>query len=459
MTIVNAGVYYGYSAAFTPNSGQQDAFITVELTDVRKHSSQYYAKMIRERMQKEFSGIEVSFQLGGLLSSSLNSGLPAPIDIQVGGPSLERAHDLAQTLVEIVKKVQGAVDVRLRQRLDAPQMMLEIDRRKASDLGLTADLVVKNVVSAVSNSSSYSPAVWVDPKTGIDYSFGVQYRRDEIQNFDDVLKIPIVSPDQERSVPLRMVASTRIQHNGPTEINHKNLQPVVDIFVDSQGRDIGSVASDVKAILETVTNQWPKDYWYDVRGEITEMRRSLQSLTFGLVLAALFVYLVLVTQFRSFLYPAIIMTTVPMGLVGVVIVMTVWPTYFSIQSAIGCIFVVGVAVSHGVLLLESMLEFYHQSGSLHESIIRGAYTRFRPITMTSLASIFALIPMACGMGLGSEANVPLGRAVIGGQVLSTLLNFFVVPCLFYVLQSRRERRQAMHNSSAANSTATESQAA
>jgi multidrug efflux pump subunit AcrB len=162
----------------------------------------------------------------------------------------------------------------------------------------------------------------------------------------------------------------------------------------------------------------------------------------GFVLAAILVYLILVMQFRSFSLPAIIMTTVPMGMVGVVTLMALWPTYFSIQAAIGCIFVIGVAVSHGVLLVEYILECSRHEPSLDKAIIQGAMARLRPITMTSLASILGLLPMAFGMGHGAEANIPLGRAVIGGQVLSTLLNFFLVPALFRVVYGRKEKKIA-----------------
>jgi multidrug efflux pump subunit AcrB len=150
--------------------------------------------------------------------------------------------------------------------------------------------------------------------------------------------------------------------------------------------------------------------------------------------------MILVVQFRSFLLPAIIMTTVPMGMVGVIVIMALWPTYFSIQAAIGCIFVIGVAVSHGVLLVEYILERTHIDATLDEAIIQGAKARLRPIAMTSLASILGLVPMAFGFGHGAEANIPLGRAVIGGQILSTLLNFFLVPAIFREFYGRIKGR-------------------
>ncbi len=427
MIITNAGVYYGYSAAFTPNSGTQDATFNVELTEDRKHTSQYYAKIIRERLPKEIPEGEFGIELGGLLTSALNGGLVSPIDVQFTGPGHEDTYKVAENYLPEIKKVRGAVDVRIQQKFDAPQINLEIDRHKAMNLGLTPEDIVKNVVSGVSNSASYKPSIWIDPKTGIDYFFGVQFSENLMSSIDNLMDIPVTNPDQNRSVPLRWLATTH-ESKGPVELNHVDLKPVIDIYLDAQGRDIAGVAKDVQTILNK--QPLPAGYFAEIRGEIAEMNKAVGSLGGGFLLAALLVYLVLVVQFRSFLLPAIVMTTVPMGMVGVIVVMALWHTYFSIQAAIGCIFVIGVAVSHGVLLIEYILEVSRHEPDVDKAIIRGAKARLRPITMTSLASILGLLPMAFGMGQGAEANIPLGRAVIGGQILSTILNFYLVPSLF-----------------------------
>jgi CzcA family heavy metal efflux pump len=427
MIITNAGVYYGYPAAFTPNSGTQDVFFNVEMTEDRHQTSQYYAQIIRERLPKEFPNVEFGIELGGLLTSALNGGLRAPIDVQIGGPDRNLAHSMAQSLSERFKKIEGAVDVRVQQRFDAPEISLTISRDKASNLGLTPDVIVKNVVSAVSNSSTYNPAIWIDPKTGIDYFFGVQLPEDSVTSLASLMDIPITSPEQNRSVPLHWVADAKMT-TGPTELNHKDLQSVIDIYMDAQGRDILGVSQDAQKLINEL--KLPTGYFAEIRGEVASMKNSVGSLGGGFLLAAVLVYMILVVQFRSFLLPGIIMTTVPMGMVGVIIILTLWPTYFSIQAAIGCIFVIGVAVSHGVLLVEYILERTHLDPTLDEAILNGAKARLRPITMTSLASILGLMPMAFGLGHGSEANIPLGRAVIGGQLLSTILNFYLVPALF-----------------------------
>ncbi len=442
MVITNAGVYYGYSAAFTPNSGTQDVFFNVELTEDRTETSQYYAAVLREKLPKDFPEVEFGIELGGLLTSALNGGLLSPIDVQIGGPDHNVSYDYAKKIIEDFKKIPGAVDVRIQQRFDAPQIKMDIDREHASEVGITPDEVVKNVVSAVSNSATYNPAIWIDPKTGIDYLFGVQFPENTIKDFNQLMQIPITSPMQNRSVPLSALTKTK-QFNGPIELNHVNLQPVIDIYLDAQGRDIAGVANDAQKILDKA--KLPPGYWSEIRGEISAMKEAVGSLGGGFLLAAILVYMILVVQFRSFLLPGIIMTTVPMGMVGVIIVMALWKTYFSIQAAIGCIFVIGVAVSHGVLLVEYILERSKIDPTIDDAILKGAMARLRPITMTSLASILGLLPMAFGMGQGAEANIPLGRAVIGGQVLSTLLNFYLVPALFRMFYGSISKKSLTHS--------------
>jgi len=435
MIISNVGVFYGYSAAFTRNSGTQDAFLNVELNEDRTHTSQYYAKLIRSTFPSQFPNAEFSIELGGLLSSALNGGLASPIDVQISGRDARKALEIANSILPKIKNVSGAVDVRIQQRFDAPALEMTIDRKKVSDYGLSPDLVVKNLVSAVSNSTSYNQLVWIDPKTGIDYLLGVQYPENSIQTQEQLLSIPVISSDQDRSIPLK--SFTTITHStGPIELNHYNLMPSIDIYLDAQDRDIGSVARDVQKILDQT--QMADGYQGSIKGEIAEMQSSIAALGWGFLLAACLVYLILVAQFRSFLMPAIIMTNVPKGIVGVIIMMALTKTYFSIQAAIGCIFVIGVSVSHSVLLLEFILERVKYTAKIEDGIVEAAMARLRPITMTSLASILGLLPMAIGIGHGSEANIPLGRAVIGGQLLSTFLNFYLLPCLYHRIAGKQD---------------------
>jgi CzcA family heavy metal efflux pump len=436
MVIANAGVYYGFSAAFTPNSGSQDAFLNVELTENRHRTSQEYAKLIRERMKKEFPDVDIGIELGGLLTSALNGGLRAPIDIQVVGPDVEKSDSIAQALSEKIKSIRGAVDVRVQQRFDSPQITLNVDRKKSAELGLTTDEVVKNVVSAVSGSSTFSPAIWVDPKSGIDYLLGVQFQESQLNSIEDLKNIPITGRDQDRSVPLERI-STITRTQGPSEINHVNLKSVIDIFLDAQGRDIGGVSSDVAKLIQAT--KLDPGYSVEIRGEVSEMQTAVGSLGGGFLLAAILVYLILVVQFKSFSLPGIIMIAVPLGLVGIILMFILTHTYFSIQAAIGAIFMVGIAVANGVLLVEFINHKIKEGVNAEEAIVQGAKARLRPILMTSFASILGLVPMALGLGHGSEANIPLGRAVIGGQFAATALTLFIVPILYSLFAKSNSR--------------------
>jgi multidrug efflux pump subunit AcrB len=433
MVISNAGVYYGFPAAYTPNSGSQDVYFIVDLKEDRAHTSQYYAQVIREHMKTEFPNVDVGVELGGLLTSAINSGLRSPIDVQVVGPHMSVAHSIAVDLAAKLKSLRGAVDVRVQQRVDAPEIKLNIDRQRAEELGLTLKGVIENILSAVSGSSTFSPLIWIDPRSGIDYFLGVQFAESAVSKLDDINRIPIRGPLQNRAVPLGRIA--KIENSfGPSEINHVNLDPVVDIYMDAQNRDVGGLSADIiKAIAQTTL---PESYSARVRGEFSEMQKSVAPLGGGFLLAVILVYFVLVIQFRSYILPLIILSAIPLGLVGIAVMLAATHTYFSIQAAIGAIFMIGIAVANGVLIIEFIVHHHQEGVSADAAVVRGATARLRPILMTSLASVFGLIPMAVGYGHGAEANIPLGRAVIGGQLVSVTLTLFVVPILYRLLARR-----------------------
>jgi multidrug efflux pump subunit AcrB len=438
MVIANAGVYYGFPAAFTPNVGTQDVFLDVELTADRNHSSQFYAKLIRQKMQKEYPSVDMGIELGGLLSSAIGGGLRSPIDIQIQGPDFSRAVAYANQLVAPLKKLRGAVDVRVQQRLDAPAIALKVSRDKAINYGLSVDDVIKNVASAVSGSSTFDPAIWVDPKSGIDYFFGVQLHQILVSSKDDLADLPIRSQGNVHAVPLKNMAEIT-ETTAPTEMDEVDLRSVVDIYMGAQERDIGGLSKDVQKVIDD--QHLPPEYETTIQGEISEMKKSVGALGGGFLLSTFLVYLVLVAQFESFAVPIVILSSVPLGAIGIVLILFATRTYFSIQAAIGAIFMIGIAVSNGVLLVEFMQTKFKESGDLDAAIILGAKTRVRPILMTAIASICGLTPMAIGIGRGSEANIPLGRAIIGGQITSTLLTLFVVPPLYRFVAGFAARRK------------------
>ena len=436
MILINVGVYYGFPAAYTPNSGTQDLFFNVQLTDDRRKTSQEDAEMLREKLKNEFPGVEFGFQLGGLLSSALNGGAKAPIQVVVNGPDPERRDEIAKEILQGISNVPGARDARIEERVDAPQVEIVVNRKLASEVGITTDEVIKNVVSAVSNSSSFSSAIWVDPKSGIDYLLGVQFKESEFKKLEDLLQIPITGRNQSRSVLLGSLVELK-PAKGPTEITHLSLKPITTLFVNNHGRDIAGVSKDIQKILSQI--KLDPGYAISIQGEYSEMLHALKTVSGGFVLALLLVYLLLVVQFRSFRLPLIIISAVPLGMTGLVFFFWLTQTNFSIQAAIGAIFLIGIAVANSVLLVEFIVHRQQNGAGLEQAIIEGAQARLRPILMTALAAIMGLIPMAIGLGKGAEANIPLGRGVVGGQLIGVPLMLILVPVLFSILAPQEKK--------------------
>lgn len=440
--ISNIGVLLDWPAAYTPNSGPSDAFVLVQLAEKHGRSTFDYVDELRGKLSKEFPGTEFSFDTGGMMTAALNGGLPSPINIQIEGNSLEVAHDIAQKIKTFAETVPGAVDVRIQQRLDAPQINVDVDRMKSAQLGLTQDGIVKNIVTALNSSTNFAPSFWIDERNGNHYFIGAQYREGDIKSLETVLDIPITGPKQSTPIPLRNVAKFS-RGTAPSEVNHLNITRVTDLYVNVRGRDVGSVASDIESYINRIRNdrsEVPEGYYIQMRGEVKSMRDSFQSLGFGFGLAVLLVYLVMVVQFRSFLDPFIVMFAVPLGLIGVALMLYFTGTYLSIQSAMGIIMMVGIVVSFSVLMVDfanRILAEAHEKGiqkTTRHAIVEAATLRLRPILMVGLAAILGLTPMAIAGG----ANIPLARAVVGGLLAAVVLVLFVVPILY--LSFKGEKR-------------------
>ena len=446
MIIANMGVLYDWPAAYTPNAGSQDAFILVQL-DKHHHTSVFnYVATLRQKLPREFPGTQFDFDTGGMLSAALNGGLPSPIDIQIEGNKLDVAHGIAEKIKQFAQTVPGAVDARIEQRLDAPQISVDVDRVKAAQLGLTEETVVKNIVTAFNSSINFAPSFWVDPNNGNHYFVGAQYPEQDIKSLDTLLDIPLTDKSQRVPIPLRNLAKVGLT-TAPIEINHHNITRVTDVFVNVQGRDVGSVAADIEKYLNQLQNDRalvPEGYFIRMRGEVQAMHDSFQSLGFGFILAVVLVYLVMVFQFRSFLDPFIVLFAVPLGLMGVAWMLFLTGTSLDIQSVMGSIMMVGIVVSFSVLLVEFANHLRTEASeqgikkSAREAVVEAAGIRLRPILMTGLAAILGLTPMAIAGG----ANIPLARAVIGGVLAAMVMVLFVVPIL-YLLFKREKQTQAV----------------
>src|SRR5437762_5303210 len=344
MVISNIGVLLDWPAAYTPNSGPQDAFILVQLAEHHGRSTFSYVDELRKKLPEQFPGTEFSFDTGGMLTAALNGGLPSPINIQVEGNKLEQARDIAEKIQPYAETVRGAVDVRIQQRLDAPAINIDVDRIKAAQVGLTQEEIVKNVVTALNSSINFAPSFWIDEKNGNHYFIGAQYRENDIQSINSILDIPITGKNQTTPVALRTFGKFS-RGTAYSEINHLNITRVTDVFVNVRGRDVGSVVGDIERYVDNIKNdraQVPEGYSIQMRGEVKTMHEPFTSLGFGFLLAIVLVYLVMIVEFRSFLDPFIVMFAVPLGLIGVAWMLFLTHTFLSIQSMMGIIMMVGI---------------------------------------------------------------------------------------------------------------------
>ncbi len=439
LLISNIGVLYDWPAAYTPNTGPMDAFVQCQLKDEREQTSQEWASILRKRLTAEFPDVQFSIDTGGMLTAALNQGLPAPIDIQIQGSDLAISHEIAEAIVSEVREIPGAVDVRVDQPLEYPAVMIDVDRIKAAEVGLTQEEVIKNVVTAINSSVNFNPSFWIDPNNGNHYLIGAQYPEDDIQDFNTLLEIPIVGAATSQPVLLGNVAQLS-RTTSPAVVRHINITRTVDVYANVEGRDLGGLAEAIEERLATspsfqklMDKYGGRGYRYAVRGEVQSMNESFEQFGTGLVVAALLVFLVLVAQLRSFLLPIVIFLAVPMGLIGVVSLLWITGTHLSIPSFMGLILMVGLVVEYSILLVDYAARRQRAGVDLESAVLEAARHRLRPLLMASLTTVLALLSMAIGFGVGGEGNLPLARAIIGAVLGGTFLTLFVVPALYGIL--------------------------
>lgn len=425
--ISNLGVLLDWPAAYTPNAGSMDAFISIQLAETHELSSQMYADLLRKRLQTALPGVEVAIDTGNLVTAAVTMGLPSPIDVQIEGKDLTKGLLLAEQIRQRIAKVPGAVDVRVQQRGDQPLLRIDVERRKAAELGLTQEQVVKTIVTALNSSINFAPSFWIDHSNGNHYFLGAQYPESAIQSLETLQDMPLTGLHPGQVTQLRNVVTFR-RDVAPTELNHVNIARVLDVYANVQGRDVAGVASDAE---KAIADLHPENFTISMHGEVATMREALASLGWGLLLAVVLVYLVLIIQFRSFVLPLVVLVAAPLGSSGVLLALYLADLTLNIQSVMGVILLVGITVSYSVLYLDHADTLVLQGVSVLDSIRDAARVRLRPILMTSLAATLGMVPMALRPG---EANQPLAVAIIGGLIASTLLKLFVVPVLYTLLK-------------------------
>jgi HAE1 family hydrophobic/amphiphilic exporter-1 len=434
-TIVsNIGVFPDLSALFTPNSGMHTATVNVGLKEDHSVSSFVYMRDVREQISKRLPQLRTYFQSGGLVDAVLNQGMPAPIDVQVSGMDLKTGDVIAQNLARQIQKLPDVSDVYIPQDMDYPALQLSVNRERASQLGLSPKEIVDNVITALTSDVMIAPSYWVDPTTGNNYFVSVQYPENQVKSLDDLKAMPLRSPNLKMPTYLNQVADiTQIQT--PTEVDHYQLQRTFDVYVAPTGEDIGRPAKEISKIIEAT--QLPSNIRINVRGLVVTMESSFKSFGFGLLLAVLLVYLILVAQFASFIDPFLIVLAVPTGLVGVIFTLAFTGTTLNIQSLMGVVMLQGMVVSNSILIVDFANVLRTQGHSLVEAVAHACRIRLRPILMTSLATVVGLLPMAFKLETGSEAYAPLARVIIGGLISSIILTIFVVPAAYLLIYQRR----------------------
>ncbi len=460
--ISNIGVLMDWPAAYTPNTGPMDAFVLVQLKQKPELLDTFeYVSRLRERLNRDFPGIRFAFDTGGMLTAALNFGEPSPIHVQISGSNFETSHEIGELIRRAAAQVRGAVDVRIAQTLDYPIIDVEVDRIKAALSGLTVDDVMKNIVTATNSSINFDPAFWIDSNNGNHYFIGAQYAEEGIQSLETLKDIPIRGANGVAPVRLRNLARFN-RKTGPAVINHRNITRVIDVFANvDQGYGVGTVMNGIEAkllepaelgLVPKVSERGGyyevdgpeyagKGYSVEIMGEMAHMRRAFVQFRTGLIIAAILVYLVMVAHFRSFLDPLIVMLTVPLGFIGVALLLYSTGTALSIQSFMGIIMMVGIVVAYSIVLVDFSNRLLEQGHSLREAILTASSRRVRPILMTSLTTILALLPMAIGWG-GGDANIPLARAIVGGVIAASLASLLVVPCFYLILKREPVRSQA-----------------
>jgi CzcA family heavy metal efflux pump len=420
--------------------GSSDADILVGLSD-RHHSTDGYVHDLRIALTRKFPGVLFSFIPADIVTQILNFGLPAPIDIQVVGRNTVANHAFATALTTRLGQIPGLVDLRVHQAFDQPLLHLNVDRTNAAETGFTQRDVANSLLVSLSGSAQTAPTFWLDESTSTTYALATQTPQYQIGSLQELGNIPLVPPDARRSPQvLEALASVERQEHPAVE-SHYNTQPVIDIFGAVQGRDLGSVSREITPVLRAAEKDLPRGSRLVVRGQIETMTSSFVGLLAGLGLAIILVYLLIVVNFQSWLDPFIIISALPAALAGIVWMLFVTETRFSVPSLTGAIMCMGVATANSILVVSFAKEQLAAGESAVAAAIEAGFTRFRPVLMTALAMIIGMVPMALGLGEGGEQNAPLGRAVIGGLTLATIATLFFVPAVFALLHRSRAAMQ------------------
>jgi len=498
MVVSNIGVVPDFSSLYTTNAGPYTATIQVALQESHRQSSFAYMDRVQKDMATQFPDIRTFFSSGSMVDAVLNMGMPAPIDVQVSSPDLHQIYGVAQDLAGRIRSLPGVGEVYIPQDLNYPALRLDVDRVHAGELGLTQKDVVDNVITALNSNYMIAPNYWVDHKSGNDYYLTVQYfekGRAAIHNMIDLGQIPLraqnskadiscgptrmnpasfmAAPTKEFARPawncgVKMPDPRRVQPptiaqrarpitvldnvvkvkfvQTPTEVDHYQIQRVVDLYVTPAGEDLGRVTSDIRRIVGQANI--PANVRVNLRGMVEGMQASFKSFGLGFLLSFALLFLILTAQFKSFIDPLLIMLAIPMGFVGVLVILPLTHSTLNVMSLMGVLMLVGIADSNSILIVDFAHKLEAQGLTPTDAVITACRVRLRPILMTSLATIIGMIPMAMKLGTGAEQYAPMAQAIIGGLTSSVVLTIFIVPAAYLLVYGKRGEKNAPSQSPA-----------
>jgi len=440
MIVSNIGVVNDFSSLYTTNAGEYTATIQTQLADDHSVESRTYMDRVQEALAAKLPDVRSFLQSGSMVDAILNTGMPAPIDVQVSSRDLRRTYRVAQDLAGRIRTLRGVGEVYIPQDMNYPALRLNVDRVHAAELGLSQKEIVDNVITALNSNTMIAPNYWVDYNTGNDYFLTVQYYehgRPAIHNLVDLKQIPLRAPNLTKPTTLDSVVKVDYAQS-PTEIDHYQIQRVMDLYITPAGEDLAKVTSAIRQVIADA--KLPSNVRVDLRGMVQGMEASFKSFAFGFGLSFILLFLILVAQFKSFIDPFLIMLAIPMGFIGVFIILPLTHTTLNVMSLMGVLMLVGIADSNSILIVDFAHKLEEQGLSVTDAAITACRVRLRPILMTSLATIIGMMPMAMKLGTGGEQYTPMARAIIGGLTSSVLLTVFIVPAAYVLVYGRRNRR-------------------
>jgi multidrug efflux pump subunit AcrB len=425
--------------------GSADADILISLTPKHQPTAGYVDRL-RLDLNRQFPGVSFAFLPADIISQILNFGLPSPVDIQIVGDDLAGNRGVAADLMRQLTRVNGLVDLRIQQPSNAPSINIDVDRAKALQAGFQQKDIAQNLLIALSGSAQTTPNFWLNPKNNVSYPVTTQTPQYQIDSLQSLANIPLsgVGASAQAQILGSLGSVTRTVQNAV--VSHYNVQPVIDIFATTSGRDLGGVASDVNRIVAAAQAHLPAGSSLVVRGQIDTMQASFAGLEFGIAMAIVLVYLLMVVNFQSWVDPLIILSGLPGALAGILWMLFLTGTTMSVPALTGGIMCIGVATANSILLISFARERQAAGLEPKQAAMEAGVGRFRPVLMTASAMLIGMLPMALGLGDGGEQNAPLGRAVIGGLLFGTVTTLLFVPIVFAAVHNWLQRRGATHPS-------------